>query len=37
MVWSGLVVPIPAFLLSLVFDGPPVVFDALAHLSWTAI
>ena len=37
VVWSGLVVPIPAFLLSLVFDSPPVVFDALAHLSWTAI
>ena len=37
VVWSGLVVPIPAFLLSLVFDSPPVVFDALANLSWTAI
>ncbi|HEX7835031.1 MAG TPA: EamA family transporter, partial [Pseudolysinimonas sp.] len=37
VVWSGLVVPIPAFLLSLAFDGPPVVFDALAHLSWQAI
>jgi O-acetylserine/cysteine efflux transporter len=37
VIWSGLVVPIPAFLLSLVFDSPPVVFDALAHLSWTAI
>ncbi|MEO5921453.1 MAG: EamA family transporter [Pseudolysinimonas sp.] len=37
VVWSGLVVPITAFLLSLLFDGPPVVFDALAHLSWQAI
>jgi O-acetylserine/cysteine efflux transporter len=37
VIWSGLVVPIPAFLLSLAFDGPPVVFDALAHLSWQAI
>jgi len=34
VVWSGLVVPIPAFLLSLVVDSPPVVFDALAHLNW---
>ena len=37
VIWSGLVVPIPAFLLSLVFDGPPVVFDALTHLSLNAI
>lgn len=37
VVWSGLVVPVPAFLLSLVFDGAPVVFNALAHLSWQAI
>jgi O-acetylserine/cysteine efflux transporter len=37
VIWSGLVVPIPAFVLSLVFDGPPVVFDALTHLSWQAI
>jgi O-acetylserine/cysteine efflux transporter len=36
VVWSGLVVPIPAFLLSLLVDSPPVVFDALAHLSWQA-
>jgi O-acetylserine/cysteine efflux transporter len=37
VIWSGLVVPIPAFLLSLMIDSPPVVFDALANLSWTAI
>jgi O-acetylserine/cysteine efflux transporter len=37
VIWSGLVVPIPAFALSLVFDSPPVVFEALTHLSWTAI
>jgi O-acetylserine/cysteine efflux transporter len=37
VVWSGLVVPIPAFLLSLLVETPPVVFDALAHFSWQAI
>ncbi|MGN6503685.1 MAG: EamA family transporter [Pseudolysinimonas sp.] len=37
VVWSGLVVPIPAFLLSLVVDTPPVVFAALAHLNWVSI
>jgi O-acetylserine/cysteine efflux transporter len=37
VVWSGLVVPIPAFLLSLAIDTPAVVFDALAHLPWQAI
>jgi O-acetylserine/cysteine efflux transporter len=37
VVWSGLVVPIPAFALSLLVDGPPVVFDALVHISWQAI
>jgi O-acetylserine/cysteine efflux transporter len=37
VVWSGLVVPVPAFLLSLAFDGAPVVFNALAQLSWQAI
>jgi O-acetylserine/cysteine efflux transporter len=37
VVWSGLVVPIPAFLLSLVVDTPPVVFAALAHLNWINI
>ena len=37
VVYSGLVVPIPAFVLSLVVDSPPVVFDALAHLNWINI
>lgn len=37
VIWSGAVVPIPAFALSLIVDGPPVVFDALTHLSWVAI
>lgn len=37
VVWSGLVVPVPAFLLSLVVDTPPVVFAALAHLNWVNI
>jgi len=33
VVWSGLVVPIPAFLLSLIFDSPATVFGALTHLT----
>ena len=37
VVWSGLVVPIPALLLSLLVDSPPVVWQALTHLSWPAI
>jgi len=37
VVWSGLVVPIPALLLSLLVDSPPVVWQALTHLSWAAI
>lgn len=37
VIWSGLVVPVPAFLLSIAFDGPTVVFGALAHLSLSAI
>jgi O-acetylserine/cysteine efflux transporter len=37
VIWSGLVVPIPAFVLSLVFDSPAVDFGAIAHLSLTAI
>ena len=37
VVWSGLVVPIPALLLSLLVDSPPVVWHALTHLSWPAI
>ena len=31
--WSALVVPIPAFVLSLIFETPDAVFGALAHLS----
>jgi len=37
VVWSGLVVPLPAFALSLIVDSPPVVGEALASLSWVAI
>lgn len=37
VIWSGLVVPIPALALSLIVDSPPVVWDAITHLSWVAI
>jgi O-acetylserine/cysteine efflux transporter len=37
VVWSGAVVPLPAFGLSLVVDSPPVVWEALTSLSWVAI
>lgn len=37
VVWSGLVVPLPALALSLVVDSPPVVWRALSSLSWVAI
>lgn len=37
VVWSGVVVPLPAFALSLVVDSPPVVWEALTSLSWVAI
>ncbi len=37
VVWSGLVVPLPALALSLVVDSPPVVWQALTSLSWVAI
>jgi O-acetylserine/cysteine efflux transporter len=37
VVWSGLVVPIPAFGLALLVNGAPVVFGALAHLSLAGI
>ncbi len=37
VVWSGVVVPLPAFALSLVIDSPPVVWEALTSLSWVAI
>lgn len=35
-VWSALVVPIPAFGLSLLLDGPSAVVTALAGFSWQA-
>ncbi len=37
VVWSGVVVPLPALALSLVIDSPPVVWEALSSLSWVAI
>ncbi|MDO9591017.1 MAG: EamA family transporter [Microcella sp.] len=37
VVWSGVVVPLPAFALSLIVDSPPVVWQALTSLSWVAI
>jgi O-acetylserine/cysteine efflux transporter len=36
-VWSGLVVPVPAFLLSLVFEGPAAIGHALGHVQWSAV
>lgn len=35
-VWSALVVPVPAFLLSLLIDGPDAVGSAIAGFSWQA-
>jgi O-acetylserine/cysteine efflux transporter len=37
VVWSGVVVPIPALALSLIVDTPAVVVNSLTHLSWVAI
>lgn len=37
VVWSGLVVPIPALALSLLFDTPATIIDSLTHLSIAAI
>jgi O-acetylserine/cysteine efflux transporter len=37
VVWSGLVVPIPALGLALLVNGPDVVIHSLAHLSLAAI
>jgi O-acetylserine/cysteine efflux transporter len=37
VVWSALVVPIPAFLMSLAVDGPDEVVHALTHLSGVAV
>jgi O-acetylserine/cysteine efflux transporter len=36
-VWSGLVVPVPALALSLAFEGPAAVGEALGHLQWQAL
>ncbi|GAA3707944.1 O-acetylserine/cysteine exporter [Terrabacter ginsenosidimutans] len=36
-VWSGLVVPVPALALSLAFEGPAAVGEALSHLQWQAL
>ncbi len=36
-VWSALVVPIPLFLLSLLVDGPSLVFSTLTHLTLAAL
>lgn len=37
VVWSGAIVPLPALALALIVDSPPVVWDALTHLSLAAI
>ncbi|MBX3098928.1 MAG: EamA family transporter [Salinibacterium sp.] len=37
VVWSGMIVPIPALALALIVDTPAVVIDSLTHLSWIAI
>lgn len=37
VVWSGIVVPIPALALSLLFDSPAVVVDSITHLPLAAI
>jgi O-acetylserine/cysteine efflux transporter len=36
-VWSGLVVPVPAFLLSLAFEGPAAIGQAVSHVRWEAL
>lgn len=36
-VWSGLVVPLPALALSLVFEGPQAIAAAVTHLPWQAV
>jgi O-acetylserine/cysteine efflux transporter len=37
VVWSALVVPVPALALSLLLDGPAVVGDAFATIGWQTI
>ncbi|WP_082057136.1 EamA family transporter [Psychromicrobium lacuslunae] len=36
-VWSGTVVPVPMYLLSLFIEGPNALGDTLSHLHWPAI
>jgi O-acetylserine/cysteine efflux transporter len=36
-VWSGLVVPVPALALSLVFEGPAAIGHALGNVQWSAV
>lgn len=36
-VWSGLVVPVPAFALALLLDGPGEVADGIAAFGWEAL
>ena len=36
-VWSGLVVPLPAIALSLLFEGPAAIGAALGHVQWGAV
>lgn len=36
-VWSGLVVPVPALALSLVFEGPAATGHALGNVQWSAV
>jgi O-acetylserine/cysteine efflux transporter len=36
-VWSGLIVPVPLFALSLLVDGPEAVANGLRHIDWVTI
>lgn len=36
-VWSGIFVPVPMYVLSLLIDGPHRMADALHHVGWNAI
>ncbi|MBC9823206.1 EamA family transporter [Terrabacter sp. MAHUQ-38] len=36
-VWSGLVVPVPALVLSFAFEGPAAIGAALGHVQWPAV
>jgi len=37
VVWSGLVVPLPALALSLLLEGPDAIGHALTHVQWPAL